>query len=387
MKGFAPVLLLAAALAPGCRPSDEPAEPLDLLGLSYVVIAPVDEVELVSPITLHGDARPALVAPIPAEFRYRVTLPDRAFLTFAVGVAQKSGSGEALDLPGSRMHFEVRVGEEGPSEVVFERDIHVQRKDRWIEQVVDLSRFAGRELWLGFSTSFPGFTAAEGEGELPVVGVFGEPVLHDRARYGRARGVVLVSIDTLRRDHVSVYGYPRRTTPGLEALAEQAVVFDDAVSTASWTLPAHASLLTSTQPSVHGATNLHVGLSSDWPNLARQLHDAGFYTQAMVTHVYLSKEYGFGEGFDRHFYLPDTRAREVTNEAVRFLEAKGDRDFFLFLHYYDPHWHYDPPPPFDVAFDPDLRWRRQRRLVGLQGPRPGHHRAPRPPSHRGALRR
>jgi arylsulfatase A-like enzyme len=68
--------------------------------------------------------------------------------------------------------------------------------------------------------------------------------------------------------------------------------------------------------------------------------------------VYLSKEYGFGEGFDRHRYFPETRAEEVTDQAIHFLEAKGDSDFFLFLHYYDPHWHYDPPAPYDRAFDP-----------------------------------
>ncbi|MGH9392181.1 MAG: sulfatase, partial [Vicinamibacteria bacterium] len=68
--------------------------------------------------------------------------------------------------------------------------------------------------------------------------------------------------------------------------------------------------------------------------------------------VYLSKEYGFGEGFDRHRSFPETRAEELTNQAIHFLKARGDSDFFLFLHYYDPHWHYDPPAPYDRAFDP-----------------------------------
>jgi arylsulfatase A-like enzyme len=159
----------------------------------------------------------------------------------------------------------------------------------------------------------------------------------------------------LRRDHLSLYGYPRRTSPGLEAFAREAVVFEDAVSTSSWTLPAHASLLTSTVPSVHGATSSNVGLSPEWPGLPRLLKDAGYFTQAMTTHVYLSKEYGFGEGFDRHRYFPEARAEEVTDQAVRFLESRGDSDYFLFLHYYDPHWHYDPPAPYDRAFDPKYR--------------------------------
>jgi arylsulfatase A-like enzyme len=216
---------------------------------------------------------------------------------------------------------------------------------------VDLTRYAGREIWLSFQTSFEGFEPEGASSPLPLAGAFAEPVLHDRAAYRGSRGVVLISIDTLRRDHVSLYGYPRRTMPGLEALARKAVVFDDAVSTSSWTLPAHASLLTSTYPGVHGATSSKLGLSPSLPTLASTLRESGFFTQAVVTHVYLSREYGFGEGFDRHRYLPETRAEEVTDQAIAFLQSRGDRDYFLFVHYYDPHWHYDPPPPYDTAFD------------------------------------
>ncbi len=248
------------------------------------------------------------------------------------------------------MRFTVRAGEKEADQILFDREIHVNRRDRWLPQSVDLTRWAGREIWLVFQTAIPGDDASFGP--PPVAGVFGDPVLHDRGAYRAARGVVVISIDTLRRDHLSLYGYPRRTTPGLDALARESVVFEDAVSTSSWTLPAHASLLTSTAPSVHGATTSKVGLSSSLPGLPRVLKDAGYFTQAFATHVYLSKEYGFGEGFDRHRYLPETRAEEVTDQAIQFLEAKADSDFFLFLHYYDPHWHYDPPAPYDRAFDP-----------------------------------
>jgi arylsulfatase A-like enzyme len=345
-------LLLALALTlAGCG-GGPATPPVNLLGLTYVVFAPEGEEEIESPVALGGDSRPALSAPTPAEFRYRLEIPERAFLTFDIGIAEVPGSPAPLDLsslPGNRMRFEVRVGDPIPHEVVFQREIHVSRRGRWLSQTVDLSRFAGREIWLVFQTAFPGHEDAS---PLPLVGLFADPVLHDRKAYGGSRGVVVISIDTLRRDHVSLYGYPRHTTPGLEALASDAVVFDDAVSTASWTLPAHASLLTSTYPSVHGAVDSDRGLSPQWPNLAKTLQENGFFTQAMVTHLYLSKQYGFGEGFDRHRYLPETRAEEVTNQAIHFLESRGDADFFLFLHYYDPHWHYDPPAPYDRTFDP-----------------------------------
>lgn len=327
----------------------EATDPVDLMDETYIVFAPVEEQEMPSRIALDGDTRRALAASLPAEFRFRVRVPERALLTFAIGIMTAPGASPDEAAPGNHVRFSVSGGDAVESAVLFERDIHVARRGRWIEQEVDLRSLAGREVWLAFEAMLPG---AEGAESIPVVGVFGEPILHDRARYRRGRGVVIVSIDTLRRDHMSVYGYPRQTTPGLEALASESVVFEDAVSPSSWTLPAHASLFTSTYPSVHGAVNLNVGLSSSWPNLAAILQEAGFVTQGIVTHVYLSREYGFDRGFDRFQYLPETRAEVVTDRAIQFLTAMGDRDFFLFVHYYDPHWHYDPPPPYDSAFDP-----------------------------------
>ena len=343
-------LLFLASLSIGCRwIGEEAAPPQELLDVAYVVFAPVTEDDLTSPVAIGSESRAALVAPTPAEFRYRLQLPERALLTFSIGIAETGDTSSEGTLPGNRMRFRIYVTEESSESVIYERAIHIARHREWIEQWVDLSRFAGKEVWLTFETDFPG---AEAGTPLPLIGVFADPVLHDRAAYDRGRAVVVISIDTLRRDHVSVYGYSRRTTPGLEALARDALVFDDAVSTSSWTLPAHASLLTSTYPSVHGAVDMKRGLSPEWPNLAAILRDNGFFTQAFVTHTYLSRDYGFGEGFDSHHYMPETRAEEVTNRGISFLRARGDLDFFLFLHYYDPHWHYDPPSPYDKKFDP-----------------------------------
>jgi arylsulfatase A-like enzyme len=349
-SGFAAAVLSLAS----CGRDRAVSPPLDLTGVTYVVFAPEGEADLDSPVTLGGEARPALAAATPSEFRYRLRIPSKALLTFSLGIVEKPGSEGRGNAEAGRMRFTVRAGEVRADEVLFEREIHTSRRNRWLPQSVDLKRYGGREIWLVFKTALAGEESME---PVRIAGVFGDPVLHDRGAYRFSKGVVLISIDTLRRDHASLYDYERRTTPGLEALAREAVVFEDAVSTSSWTLPAHASLLTSTLPSVHGATTSKAGLSLSFASLPRLLKDAGFFTQAIVTHVYLSKEYGFGEAFDRHRYLPESRAEEVTGEAIRFLEAKGDADYFLFLHYYDPHWHYDPPPPYDQAFDPSYRGR------------------------------
>jgi arylsulfatase A-like enzyme len=278
-----------------------------------------------------------------------VKLPPRALLTFGIGVQLR----KTPPPPGQRWRFSVHAGETASGFEVYRRDLPLARAEEWIDQEVDLGRFAGKEVWLSFAHGAAG--GGEGSEAASLVAGFADPIIHDRARYGRARGVVLISIDTLRRDHLSLYGYRRKTTPALDELGEASVVFEDAVSTSSWTLPAHGSLLTALYPSAHGGVTLHTGLPRGLPSLQESLRRAGFFTQAIVSHLYLSPFYGFDDGFDRHRYLPDRRAKELTDRAIGFLRSRGDRDFFLFLHYYDPHWHYDPPPPYDRTFDPSYR--------------------------------
>ncbi len=349
----APLIILAGLT--GCLTSPPAETPLSLISIPYVTFSTAER-ELDSPVALGGESRACLTASTPSEMRFRVKLPPRALLTFAIGIKPLAelappGSNPPSRTSATKLGFRVRIGENEPSQVVFQREIHPARSGEWLEQAVELHRFAAREVWLSFESTAVGTYGQEPD-HLGFVGVFAERVLHDRARYRLGRAVVLISIDTLRRDHVSVYGSRRKTTPGLENLASEAIVFDDAVSTSSWTLPAHASLFTSLYPSFHGAVNLHRGLSDNLLGLPDLLNRNGFFTQAMVTHLYLSRQYGFGHGFDRHRYLPETRAKQVTDRAIEFLKAKGDEDFFLFLHYYDPHWHYDPPPPYDRTFDP-----------------------------------
>ena len=202
---------------------------------------------------------------------------------------------------------------------------------------------AGRRTTIAFDLRF---TDREGR-PLPippglVLGV-GEPVLHDLEAYGRARGVVLVSIDTLRRDHVGAYGYARPTTPRLDALARDGVLFEDAVSTSSWTLPAHLSMLTGVDPGRHGGVDSRHGFNRAVPTVPALLRTAGYATRAVTSHLYVSGVYGVDEGFEHLDFRQDRKATEVADRATSLLDRFGDRPFFVFLHLYDPHWHYDPP--------------------------------------------
>jgi arylsulfatase A-like enzyme len=185
--------------------------------------------------------------------------------------------------------------------------------------------------------------------------------------------VLLVSIDTLRADHLGSYGYARETSPFLDGVAESGVRFDTAFSTSSWTLPAHGSLLTSRLPHGHGADHAGARLHASVPTLAEVLRGAGYRTAAVVSWFYVSRRYGFDRGFE-HFEerLPEAeslaesaRAAEVVDAAMRWLDT-ADEPFFLFVHIFDPHIHYDPPEPFASMFDPDYEGSIDGRLETLR---------------------
>jgi arylsulfatase A-like enzyme len=173
--------------------------------------------------------------------------------------------------------------------------------------------------------------------------------------------VLLISIDTLRPDHLGCYGYDRETAPNLESLAARSVRFANAFSTSSWTLPAHASMLTGLYPAEHGVQTDISALPPSAPTLQEALGEHGYETFAATSHVYLGARWGFDRGWD-HFdgsagqnsaHRPVAEA--IINSGLRWLDERTDpeRPFFIWLHIFDPHWDYSPPAPFDTSFDPE----------------------------------
>ena len=182
-------------------------------------------------------------------------------------------------------------------------------------------------------------------------------------RFDPARqDVVLVVVDTLRADHLGVYGYERATSPRLDAFARRAAVFDAAWSAAPWTLPSVMSIMTSRYPSSHRVENDGLRLADDVPTLAETLRRAGYATGGFVSHVYVSSLYGFGRGFevfdDFGLSQPGYRleagmepgADRVTDAALAWLRGQGRRPVFLLVHYFDPHWPYAPPETYRALF-------------------------------------
>ncbi len=176
--------------------------------------------------------------------------------------------------------------------------------------------------------------------------------------------VVLLSIDTLRADHVGCYGATDAHTPNLDTIGAQGVRFQVALSPAPLTLPAHASLLTGLEPPGHGVRHNSIHrLGEGLPSLAERMRDAGYATAAFVGALVLDRRFGLDRGFDVYDDRTSGRvsagtgygertADEVVEAALAWLEGAPDR-FFLWVHFYDPHMAYKPPAGFASAFASD----------------------------------
>jgi arylsulfatase A-like enzyme/Flp pilus assembly protein TadD len=182
----------------------------------------------------------------------------------------------------------------------------------------------------------------------------------------RARHLVIVTIDTLRADHVGAYGYARGATPHLDGLARDGAMALSASAHVPLTRPSHVTLLTGRLPSQTGIRdNFAPAIVPETPLLAEVLKKAGFATGAFVSSIVLDSSAGFDRGFDvyaddfesaseevRFLNTVQKRGDVTTAEALRWLEksAAGGQRLFLWLHLYDPHDPYEPPEPFASRF-------------------------------------
>lgn len=176
--------------------------------------------------------------------------------------------------------------------------------------------------------------------------------------------VVLVTIDTLRADRLGCYGAEGAHTPNVDTLAASGVRFETAISPVPLTLPAHASLMTALDPPQHGVRHNSIHrLADDLPTLAESLRGSGFATAAFVGALVLDRRFGLARGFDVYdddvgrmssptVGYAERIASEVVDAALGWLDSAPPR-FFLWVHFYDPHLLYAPPPGFAAAFASD----------------------------------
>ena len=176
--------------------------------------------------------------------------------------------------------------------------------------------------------------------------------------------VILITVDTLRADHVGAYGAKDVQTPTMDALARDGLQYDWSFSQVPLTLPSHAVILTGTYPFQNGVRDFtDPPLAPRFRTATQAFHSAGYATVAVVSSFILDRSFGLARGFDfyddtfsaRSFQqkdlgLVDRRAEDSVSRALAWLEKTPKRPFFLWLHLYDPHSPYDPPEPYRTQF-------------------------------------
>lgn len=196
--------------------------------------------------------------------------------------------------------------------------------------------------------------------------------------------ILLISIDSLRRDHLSCYGYFRNTTPNIDKLASKGTIFDDAVSTTCWTLPTHMSMFTGLYLMQHGVRDNGLVLSRSIKTIPEFLHEDGYQTFGIFSGPYLHPAYGFSRGFDEYKdcssssvyadkgdklnelnpYLQkihNQSHKDITGDKILktfadwFADKSDEKPFFSFIHMWDVHYDFIPPPPYDKEFDPNYQ--------------------------------
>jgi len=289
-----------------------------------------------------------------AHARVPLTVPEGARLELAYGV-------EAPESFSAPVSFAALVRSGGNQQTLFAATVGPQEApyNEWNDVTVDLAGLEGEiELELTTACTEPG-TAADPDSPIANA-YFSAPVVTVPSRDPPRHNVVLISLDTLRADHVGLYGYSRPTTPNIDRVfGEQGVVVERVVSTSTDTLNGHTSMLTGLYPTValvrRGKTVL------PWPwvvSLAGILRSAGYRTAAFTENAYVGANFGFDRGFERYAeeksiddHLQARGSIETTFARGRaWLDTIDDQQFFLFLHTYQVHAPYTPPPRYAAMF-------------------------------------
>jgi arylsulfatase A-like enzyme len=181
---------------------------------------------------------------------------------------------------------------------------------------------------------------------------------------GRRPGlnVVIITIDTLRADHLSCYGYHRRTSPWIDDLALYGILFEEVVCQSSQTLPSHASIFLGTNPRTHKAISHESPVDTELTTLAEMLKAKGYTTGAFISSHALDSEYRLDQGFDTYWEVhkehsyrerwvaKQTEQDPTTEAALAWLRDQADSRFMLWIHWFQPHRPYDPPPSYLEAY-------------------------------------
>lgn len=292
-------------------------------------------------ITFNEYSLNCLIAPPESEFSLDLKIPSDAnsVLEFGYGIFNEFKNRESVQ----SIQFRVRLEQADREETLFSKTIDWETAKDIITEQIDLTPYAGSKVRLSFLT-VDADPETNDEKSSPIVPVWVNPLIYQIPETNQTN-IVLISLDTVRPDHLGCYGYQKNTSPAIDRLAADSVLFANAYSTTSWTLPGHVSLLTSLDCLNHQVYFPLQKMNPDLATLADILRTRQLYCAAFTGGGYLSETYGFSKGFDSYQEIKlhgdqairFDEAERLAQLASQWLEENRDKNFFLFLHTYQPH--------------------------------------------------
>jgi arylsulfatase A-like enzyme len=316
--------------------------------------------------------RETLVSRAPERIAFDLALPSEPYLELFLGTID--------DAP---VRFEAEVSVPGTSPVrLFRRTLSSAR--RWERVTADLTAFAGRDVTLRLSLDAQ---------QAGAIGFWGGPVVRNRAGSAVAgdssparaavageapapQGVVLILIDTLRRDHLQAYGHQRDSAPVLSRIAREGALFRDAISQGTWTKVAATSILTSLYPSTHGVSDMPDRIPATVTTLAEAYRAAGYATFATSSVPFTGKLTNLQQGVDVQHERASLdeiggesakTARAFTDRLLRWIDERGEEPFFALLHVFDPHSPFEPMAPYERLWMDDTAIAQHRKDMAAVG--------------------
>ncbi len=284
-----------------------------------------------------------LMAPPNSHYKFPVRIPANSILEFTYGIRRDD---ELLNRgEGTRtVTFTIIIETKEERKEIFAKTLNVTAEQSLVfnYKKIDLSEFAQKETILYFQT----------RGGMKALAVWFNPVIYVPQQ--ETKNVLLISLDTLRADHVGCYGYPRETSPNIDLLARDSAVFLNTFATSSWTLPSHVSLMTSLNCINHQVYNNDQKIDPSILTLADVMRENDYFNGAITGGAFVKGSFGFNKGFDSYrvagnIISPDS-AHKICRASLNWIRKHKDRNFFLFVHTYQIHTPYESPAPYNEYF-------------------------------------
>ncbi len=296
-----------------------------------------------------------IFAPPKSTYIFNHYLSKASVLEFGIGIIKNEDSRNPHFIVENKekgVNFLIVLEIKGKKKIVFQKYLNFQsNKQKYI--------FSQHRIFLPFSTKEAQFSLVT-EGNSKKFSFWYNPVLYNKGKNNR--NIILISVDTLRADHLGCYGYNRKTSPNIDSLVSDSVLFLNTYAPSPWTLPSHISMLTSLYDVHHQVYYEYEKMDSSIITLADILRNNNFFCSAFTGGGFVSSNYGFSKGFDSYREITqgiyfNNSPEHIYKSASKWLDYNKDKNFFLFIHTYQPHNPYDCPHPYNRMFiDHNAKW-------------------------------